>query len=235
MPQYPGVPQYQGAPQGPGAPQYQGAPQFPGPPQHPGGAPYPPPRGSSGGRIAALVIIPLVLLLVIGVGVVVAVLLNGKAHNGSPWNPEEQLIADAFPRLVSAGNGGKGWGGTTCSGFLTNTDYGERGTLACKNETGKVSFVMRHCRTQSCVDSRMGVSKSDPGTRMSHPDVPRPLLVTDSSGTPADPPIFIGFPDDPKRSLYIVEADYEGQSFGRGGKTAADLLREWFPTAPLGP
>ncbi|MBF6213323.1 hypothetical protein IU433_24640 [Nocardia puris] len=55
----------------PGA--YPQQPGYPGAPRMPGGAPYPPRRGSTG-KTLALIVIPLVLVLLAGVGVVAAVL-----------------------------------------------------------------------------------------------------------------------------------------------------------------
>ncbi|MFC9896027.1 hypothetical protein ACFVMC_20250 [Nocardia sp. NPDC127579] len=197
-----------------------------------GGTPYPlPPPGNSGMK-AALAAIPVVVVLVIGIAVFVVWQQRSEARQGFPWAAMDQTIADTFPGLVSRNDQGVGWDGTTCGKFMVDGNRKELASVKCTTEDPeKVSFIVRQCQDEASAEYHREYGGAT--AELKHPGSAVPLRVTgDRTDTPS---MYIGFPGDPTRALFVIEIFFGSEAYGAASKrkTVGDLIRDWVQTAPL--
>ncbi|WP_330253510.1 serine/threonine protein kinase [Nocardia sp. NBC_00565] len=205
---------------------------------HPAGVPlhqpfpYSPPRRSSPlrrqlGRV--LISIALVAFLVFAVGGAV-IALNWHRWSTDPWSSKEQAIADAFPKLVSDRDFGKGWHDLKCAHMSPGFEEGLQSGIHCDDEG--INYYITVMDFGSVAVAKAFLAKKAVGMQqvmVSHPDLPTPLPVTTSvPGTYLLRDIDSGFPDDPERGRFVLEF------YWKSAVSEQQVIDEFWKKAPLG-
>ncbi|MFD3706265.1 serine/threonine protein kinase [Nocardia sp. NPDC058658] len=149
------------------------------------------------------------------------------AING--WNEQFQEIADAFPGMLPASNGGDGWIGTKCT---SGTYLGGRMLgIRCDNKSTGISYVFRKYATEAEATSQVFSSISDRSgdKTVSHPGLPTPLSISMRrwDGLASSSDLYTRFPGDSQRSKFVFVLTWANHS-------AEETLQQWWPHAPLG-
>jgi serine/threonine protein kinase len=201
-----------------------------------------PPARNKTGVIAAAAVLVLVIVVVAAATAGVLVRTGRDARSAAsagpsvtfvpaPWAPAQQVIADAFPKLVSSKkNSTDSWRGARCTGAASQGDVSVP-EINCSPPSSNSSQGDHMYTVMDFGTSEAAKEWIDKGTSNDH----GPVTRLAHSGCVADPLIFlsqlgggaeIAFPDDPTRSRFLVTVSPVANSI-------ADVPSNWFPSAPV--
>ncbi|PSR57690.1 serine/threonine protein kinase [Nocardia nova] len=149
---------------------------------------------------------------------------DGSSTRDKPWNPPEQKIADAFPKLVSSRPYGTSWGGGYCEGPYTGTDP----YVDCSQNANVPWFTIYDYGSIQKVNANL-VFATGVQMRVPHAGCAGiPLLHEASSPVDGGPAavLIATFPDDPSRSGYKIEMLWHNH-------TKDDIINQFWNIAPI--
>ncbi|WP_258080857.1 serine/threonine-protein kinase [Nocardia nova] len=151
---------------------------------------------------------------------------SGGSAIGPGWGTKYQLIADSFPRLVSARPGETGWQATRCA--VDPTADG-RTAIACDNPDRDLRVELVDLENgDAATEFAADASKHSGDLLAKHPGFTDPLdvvLPTPDASGPQD--LYTLFPQDAQRSRFVLGLRWTKHA-------ALEIYDRWWPQLPMG-